>query len=498
VFSLLYAGNMYFQSYGAVAIVKVNAHWFHVRERGGFSGIFGTMISSGIFFAYTVNGWLLDLFTRGLEGSAKTLETRWVFLIPGMILLTMAVIETFILRDRPGQAGQQDFDTGDAASDSNVDLSSVQLMKKILTHPVILTVAFVEFCTGVLRNGIMSWYPIYAREVLALPSSHYLVNGSWGSLWTIVPFFVLAAALFIGGSQASGGTRRVLVSLGGVSFLVPFMQGGWGGILMVAGVIGGNVAGYISDLFFASRRAPAAGGLYATLCVCTVAMIFSLGKAENLLSSSSVPGLLAGDRILEIGRVQVHDWVSARRSFACVPAPCVGGAAWDETSCVCTSKGGKEIPASTPLIGVTVERGGQHVQLSIPDPAYRVDKAGNATPRLRAGDGRELKVTPTLTRTPYLLGAIVFLMSLCVIGTHGLLSGTATMDFGGKKGAATAVAMIDGFVYLGTGLQSLAIGKIATYDWAYWPVFLVPFAFLGTILLRRIWSVNSARQTAPG
>ena len=51
---------MYFQSYGAVAIVKVNAHWFHVRERGGFSGIFGTMISSGIFLAFTVNNWILS------------------------------------------------------------------------------------------------------------------------------------------------------------------------------------------------------------------------------------------------------------------------------------------------------------------------------------------------------------------------------------------------------------------------------------------------------
>ncbi|HEV8320517.1 MAG TPA: MFS transporter, partial [Myxococcota bacterium] len=30
--SLLYAANMYFQCFGAVAVVKVNAHWFHVRE----------------------------------------------------------------------------------------------------------------------------------------------------------------------------------------------------------------------------------------------------------------------------------------------------------------------------------------------------------------------------------------------------------------------------------------------------------------------------------
>ena len=42
VLSVLYAVNMYFQSYGAVSIVKVNATWFHVRERGGFSVAWAT------------------------------------------------------------------------------------------------------------------------------------------------------------------------------------------------------------------------------------------------------------------------------------------------------------------------------------------------------------------------------------------------------------------------------------------------------------------------
>ena len=31
VFAILYSLNMYFQSYGALSIVKVNSHWFHVN-----------------------------------------------------------------------------------------------------------------------------------------------------------------------------------------------------------------------------------------------------------------------------------------------------------------------------------------------------------------------------------------------------------------------------------------------------------------------------------
>jgi OPA family glycerol-3-phosphate transporter-like MFS transporter len=96
----------------------------------------------------------------------------------------------------------------------------------------------------------------------------------------------------------------------------------------------------------------------------------------------------------------------------------------------------------------------------------------------------------------------VFLISYCVIGTHGMLSGTASMDFGGRKNVGTAVGLIDGLVYLGTGLQSLCLGFITEsgrgwshggylgaeqYGWSIWPLFLFPFAVIGTILAVRIW-----------
>jgi OPA family glycerol-3-phosphate transporter-like MFS transporter len=498
-FALLYGGNMYFQSFGAVAIVKVNAHWFHVRERGGFSGIFGTMISSGIFFAFSVNGWLLDLFTRGLSGTDKVLQTKWVFLLPGTLLLAMATLELFLLKDRPGEAGHQDFDTGDASSGEAGDVPVLTLMKRVLTHPIILTVAFIEFCTGVLRNGVMHWYPIYVKEVLALPGEHYLNYGAWGSWLTIVPFFAVAALLFLLGARLPA-RRGLLVSLGGLCFLVPFLQAGWGGILMVAGIVGGNVAGFVSDLFFGSRRAPAAGGLYAVLFLCTLAMGFSLGRSTSTLASSRVPELQPGDRLLSIAGKPVDDWVSARRTFACVPAACAGDAGWDEQRCACSSKGQKILPPGSvkeaPTIPVEVERGGQKLTVAVKDPAYKAGKDGVVAPAMRAGDVRELKAAPSLTLSPYLLGAVVFLISLCVIGTHGLLSGTATMDFGGKKGAATAVAMIDGFVYLGTALQSFALGKITSHDWAYWPWFLAPFALLGFLLSLRIWNARPSGASA--
>jgi OPA family glycerol-3-phosphate transporter-like MFS transporter len=129
------------------------------------------------------------------------------------------------------------------------------------------------------------------------------------------------------------------------------------------------------------------------------------------------------------------------------------------------------------VIAATVRRDGQQRELRLMDPS----------PEMRAGDSRTIKAGPVLTLSPLWLGIAVFFISLAVIGTHGLLSGTATMDFGGRRGAATAVGMIDGFVYLGTGLQSVALGYLTTRSWSYWPPFLIPFGVIGFVLLLRIW-----------
>ncbi len=328
VYIVLYAVNMYFQSYGAVSIVKVNANWFGLTERGTFSGIFGIMIASGIYLAFDVTGSIIASPLVAGQGFNGGDALWWVFLSPAVLLLFIFAVEWFLLRDRPAQAGFSDFETGDASAGEDLDerLSPLQLYKRILTHPVILTIAAIEFCTGVLRNGVMHWFPIYAKEQI---------------------------------------TAGVTAGFG-------FMLDHWGLLLMVAGIIGGNVAGLVSDKLFQSRRAPAALFLYGALVLCTAAMLASLANG-------------------------------------------------------------------------------------------------------------------------WLLGALVFFMSVAVIGTHGLLSGTATMDFGGRKGAATAVGVIDGFVYLGTGFQSLSLGYITTRDWSFWPVFLLPFGVAGMLLLLRIWNAKPGR-----
>ncbi|MBN1946115.1 MAG: MFS transporter [Bradymonadales bacterium] len=570
VFMLLYSGNMYFQSFGAVSIVKVNAHWFHIHERGGFSGIFGTMIASGLFLAFTVNSWMLGLSFLPENG-------QWfVFFVPAGLLLTIFLIEIFLLKDSPSKAGYQDFDTGDASSgEEDKPMPVFELYKRILTNPVIITVALIEFCTGVLRNGVMHWIPFYLKEVWGLKGSHMFRNGEWTMPWLVALAFAVAIVSFVIARKTKGRRAAWLYIFGALAFLAPFVQGGWGGLLFVAGVIGGNVAGWVSDLFFQSRRAPAAGGLYGLLVLCVVLMFFAIKPATTQIAWSDTPnvqvtfdpqrleaanlsmeqavemshralaaldapqttqdlftnleplrnrngwkghfdpehrpdpdslatlpiggdgsavtlgevatinlvedGLWPGDTVIAIAGVsELEDWEDVVHAVQCIPATCEGASTWDTSRCLCATRPEAtrdDLVVSTGVIQTTVLRGGTTMDLEIRDPR----------PTQTAGDERRLAAGPAIPISPYFLGFLAFLLSVCVIGAHGLLSGTATMDFGGRRGAGTAVGVIDGFVYLGTFVQAVSLGFLTTKNWICLPLFLIPFSLIGFYLLTRIW-----------
>jgi OPA family glycerol-3-phosphate transporter-like MFS transporter len=320
-FAILYAVNMYFQSFGAVAIVKANAPWFHVRERGTFGAIFGILIALGIYFAYDWGQLITEHF-----------RVEWVFFIPSAILVICSLAVFVMVKDTPGEAGYRDFDPGDASSgDDGPPIGAIAVFKKMLTNPVIVTIAFIEFCSGFLRQAIMQWYPNYVKDV---------------------------------GLTAS------------------FVYKNWGMLLCVAGILGGVFAGVVSDHLFHSRRGPVAVFLYAAMLVGAVVMAFTY-------------------------------------------------------------------------------------------------------------------------RSPF-LGPLVVFLSMCVIGVHGMLSGTASMDFGGKRNAGITVGIIDGFVYAGTGFMSVVYYFILPTkaeaknvdNWLIWPISMIPVAVIGLALAWRIWHATPHKEGA--
>ncbi|HZX96244.1 MAG TPA: MFS transporter [Myxococcales bacterium] len=196
--SLLYSCNCYFQSFGALSVVKVNTPWFHVRERGFFGGVFGIMISLGYTLALTVGGFLLARFPFWV-----------VFAVPSAALLVMAAVDYFVVRDTPGSAGHSDFDTGDASSGDETPVDLKYVFSKVFTNPIMLTLAAAEFCTGFVRQGLLLYYTEFLGEVHGVK---------------------LGSSLF---SLASTG-------------------------ITVGGIAGGLLCGWMSDRLFQSRRAPVA------------------------------------------------------------------------------------------------------------------------------------------------------------------------------------------------------------------------------------------------
>jgi OPA family glycerol-3-phosphate transporter-like MFS transporter len=335
-FSVVYACNMYFQSYGAVSIIKVKAYWFHVRERGVFGAVFGTLISLGVYFAFDwgqaiadmakanpqgETGWFHGLVQQVFALKTSSVDATWaLFYIPSAILLFWALIDWWLIKDTPEEASFPPFDPADASSGQmHVELTVWDLFRKVFASRLMLTIAFIGLTVGVLRNGIMNWYPIFAVD----------------SKQPDAKFF----------------TQH------------------WGLLICVFGIIGGFAGGWVSDKFFRSRRGPPAA-------ICGAAMLALTGlMALNLYTS------------------------------------------------------------------------------------------------------------------PLIVGWSAVLISMAVIGVHSLMAGTAAPDFGGRKATATCSGIIDGFVYVGSSLQSFGVGYLTEgHQWTRWPLFLMPFAVVAIILAVSIWN----------
>jgi OPA family glycerol-3-phosphate transporter-like MFS transporter len=104
------------------------------------------------------------------------------------------------------------------------------------------------------------------------------------------------------------------------------------------------------------------------------------------------------------------------------------------------------------------------------------------------------------------IGWVVVIMTLAIIGVHGMLSGTASMDFGGKKNVGIVVGIIDGCVYLGTAVEALVLGRVLpskdlqsdSHHWWTWPAVMIPAAVIGLALSTRVWNARPKAKAFAG
>jgi OPA family glycerol-3-phosphate transporter-like MFS transporter len=247
-FSLLYAINMYFQSFGSMSIIKVKAYWFHVRERGVFGAIFGALISIGVYFAFDWGGAIIALTKAGSTGllhdvfvsTSVPLDATWsIFYIPAAILIFWVLLDWWLIKDTPEEAGFPYFDTCDASSGQmHVEFSVGDLLRKIFTSRLMLLVACVELTGGVFRYSMTQWYSIYAGAVKQTGAEYFSQH--------------------------------------------------WGWYTCIFGIVGGFSAGLVSDKMFQSRRGPPTAFLCGFVLVVATVMSAVLFTQPNLVGWSAV------------------------------------------------------------------------------------------------------------------------------------------------------------------------------------------------------------------
>lgn len=247
-FASAWALNMYFQSYSALALIKVNSAWFHVRERGVFSAIFGSMIQSGRALIFFVGGIAVTL-----------LPWQWVFFIPAAVMLLMGILTLLLVRDSPEETGHPAFDTADASSGDTEAVNFKYLFRKVFTNPITLTIALAEFCTGFVRHGFEQWFPRYMQEAHHLPLD-------------------------------SGVFQKGAISV------------------VMAGIFGAFAAGTVSDWIFGSRRPPVAFLGYSLQIVCLGIIWWAPGLTwiivafvVNSFAISMVHSMLSGTASMDFG-----------------------------------------------------------------------------------------------------------------------------------------------------------------------------------------------------
>jgi MFS transporter, OPA family, glycerol-3-phosphate transporter len=230
-----------------MSIIKVKAYWFHVRERGVFGAIFGTLISIGVYFAFDWGGSIIDMTKANASGvfrnffasAAAPVDATWsVFYIPAAILIFWALLDVWFIKDSPEEAGFPHFDTADASSGQmHVQFSTLDLLKRVFTSKLMLLIGCVELTGGVFRYSIMNWYSIFASEV-----------------------------------KQPGAE---------------FFSQHWGWYTCVFGIVGGFSGGLISDKLFHSRRGP------PTAFLCGFVLLMSAAMAAFLFSQPLIIGWAA-------------------------------------------------------------------------------------------------------------------------------------------------------------------------------------------------------------
>ena len=268
--AIVWGLNGYFQSFGALSIVKVNAQWFHVRERGTFAGIFGVLIRMGLLLAF-----------QGVPLILLVLPWQYAFWIPGACVLVLFVINYFFMYNSPKDAGLGDFNTGDEIEGDESQPSSLTfVIKKVFASRLMWMIALGSMMIGFVRRSVVdAWWPKYFVDFHGANKSAFAtylpyVIATWGiALAGIAGGF----AFGIASDRTFGGRRAPVITVGFIGMAVVLALFGVSDILNFGPIVAacclvllsffvngahGMIGGAASMDFGGKRAAASAAGLF--------------------------------------------------------------------------------------------------------------------------------------------------------------------------------------------------------------------------------------------
>jgi phosphoglycerate transporter family protein len=200
-FALLWGLNGCFQSMGWPPCARLITHWFSPKELGSKWALWASSHQIGAVVIFGLGGFLITNF-----------GWRSAFIVPAFFSMGLSFFLFNRLRDTPKEVGlppveEYKGDVSYVGEQYDTRITIKEVFTSVFSNRLVWFMAIANMCLYIPRMGIFFWAPTFLKEFKGV-------------------------TLIIAGMQ-----------------LVSFE---------ISGLIGGIVAGWISDKFFAGRRGPTA------------------------------------------------------------------------------------------------------------------------------------------------------------------------------------------------------------------------------------------------
>jgi len=157
--AILWGLNGYVQSMGWGPTVKTMSNWFPEKGRSKIAGRLGTAYILGGAFSWLLAGTIIKYF-----------NWRFVFILPAVICIAMAIHWYLRARNAPEEIGlpsiedqEKGIDNKEIKKDEHIGFK--QTLKITLLNPYVWFAAMALFGLNIVRYGFMDWAPTYMFEV---------------------------------------------------------------------------------------------------------------------------------------------------------------------------------------------------------------------------------------------------------------------------------------------------------------------------------------------